>query len=76
MHGSGDGAYYEREGRAVLVCVCVPIRPVFYKSFKNETQVTLTVLSYDGTVDPDVIAMDASWQLSCRGGARLHQRLQ
>ena len=34
-----------------------PIRPLFHKNFKNETQVTLTVLSYDGTVDPDVIAM-------------------
>jgi polyribonucleotide nucleotidyltransferase len=37
-----------------------PIRPLFHKNFKNETQVILTVLSYDGTVDPDVIAMYAT----------------
>ena len=36
-----------------------PIRPLFHKNFKNETQVTLTVLSYDSVVDPDIIAMYA-----------------
>ncbi len=34
--------------------------PLFHKNFKNETQVTLTVLSYDSVVDPDIIAMYAT----------------
>ena len=48
--------------RETLICRLIdrPIRPLFHKNFKNETQVTLTVLSYDGIVDPDIIAMYAT----------------
>jgi polyribonucleotide nucleotidyltransferase len=34
-----------------------PIRPLFPESFRNETQVICTVLSYDPSFDPDVLAM-------------------
>ncbi|MCL5434999.1 MAG: polyribonucleotide nucleotidyltransferase [Patescibacteria group bacterium] len=35
------------------------IRPLFPKSFKNEVQVIITVLSVDGENDPDVLALNA-----------------
>ena len=31
-----------------------PIRPLFVEGFKNEVQVTCTVLSHDGENDPDM----------------------
>ena len=36
-----------------------PIRPLFVKGFKNETQVIATVLSHDLENDPDVVALVA-----------------
>ncbi|MCL6096745.1 MAG: polyribonucleotide nucleotidyltransferase [Patescibacteria group bacterium] len=35
------------------------IRPLFPKSFKNDVQVIITVLSVDGENDPDVLALNA-----------------
>jgi polyribonucleotide nucleotidyltransferase len=64
--GKIPGGFFKREARPTeretLISRLIdrPIRPLFHKNFKNETQVTLTVLSYDGTVDPDVIAMYAT----------------
>jgi polyribonucleotide nucleotidyltransferase len=64
--GKIPGGFFKREARPTeretLLSRLIdrPIRPLFHKNFKNETQVTLTVLSYDGTVDPDVIAMYAT----------------
>ena len=64
--GKIPGGFFKREARpterGTLICRLIdrPIRPLFHKNFKNETQVTLTVLSYDGSVDPDVIAMYAT----------------
>lgn len=34
-----------------------PIRPLFPESFRNETQVICTVLSYDENHDPEILAM-------------------
>ena len=64
--GKIPGGFFKREARPTeretLISRLIdrPIRPLFHKNFKNDTQVTLTVLSYDGTVDPDVIAMYAT----------------
>ena len=64
--GKIPGGFFKREARPTeretLICRLIdrPISPLFHKNFKNETQVTLTVLSYDGSVDPDVIAMYAT----------------
>ena len=59
------GGYFKREGRPsekeTLVSRLIdrPIRPLFVKGFKNETQVIATVLSHDLENDPDVVAMVA-----------------
>ncbi|MBI4029948.1 polyribonucleotide nucleotidyltransferase, partial [Candidatus Berkelbacteria bacterium] len=58
--------FIKREGKpseeAVLAARLIdrPIRPLFPKSFKNDIQVVLTVLSYDENFDPDVAAMIAA----------------
>ncbi len=64
--GKIPGGFFKREARPTeretLTSRLIdrPIRPLFHKNFKNETQVTLTVLSYDSFVDPDIIAMYAT----------------
>lgn len=61
--GRIPGGYFKREGRPsekeTLTSRLIdrPIRPLFPGNFRNETQVILTVLSYDGVNDPDVPAM-------------------
>ena len=58
--------FIKREGRpsdaAVLAARKIdrPLRPLFPKAFRNDIQVVITVLSYDGSVDPDVMAMTAA----------------
>lgn len=58
--------FIKREGRpsdaAVLACRMIdrPLRPLFPKSFRNDIQVIITVLSYDGENDPDIISMIAA----------------
>jgi polyribonucleotide nucleotidyltransferase len=60
--GKFPGGYIKREGRPsekeILSARQVdrPIRPLFPKDFKNETQVVAFVLSHDGENDADVLA--------------------
>jgi polyribonucleotide nucleotidyltransferase len=64
--GKIPGGYFKREGRPsekeTLVSRLIdrPIRPLFVKGFKNETQVVITVLSHDLENDPDILAMVAA----------------
>ena len=61
--GKIPGGFFKREGRPtekeILVSRLIdrPIRPLFPSDFRNETQVTCTVLSHDLENDPDVVAM-------------------
>ena len=64
--GKIPGGYFKREGRPTeketLVSRLIdrPIRPLFDKKFKNETQIIATVLSHDLENDPDIVAMIAA----------------
>ncbi|GAA0629598.1 polyribonucleotide nucleotidyltransferase [Brevundimonas kwangchunensis] len=64
--GRIPGGYFKREGRPTeketLVSRLIdrPIRPLFVKGFKNETQVVITVLQHDLENDPDVVGMVAA----------------
>ena len=64
--GKIPGGFFKREARPTeketLVCRLIdrPVRPLFHKDFKNETQVTCTVISHDQENDSDVIAMVAA----------------
>ena len=64
--GKIPGGFFKREARPTeketLVSRLIdrPVRPLFHKDFKNETQVTCTVLSHDQENDSDVIAMVAA----------------
>jgi polyribonucleotide nucleotidyltransferase len=57
--------WVKREGRpsdeAVLAGRLIDrsIRPLFPKSFKNEVQIIVTVLSVDGENEPDILALNA-----------------
>ncbi len=61
--GKIPGGFFKREGRPgekeTLTSRLIdrPIRPLFAKGFKNETQIICTVLSHDLENDPDVVAM-------------------
>ena len=63
--GKVPGGYFKREGRPsekeTLVSRLIdrPIRPLFVKGFKNETQVIATVVSHDLENDADIVAMVA-----------------
>ena len=63
--GKVPGGYFKREGRPsekeTLVSRLIdrPIRPLFDKNFKCETQVIATVLSHDLENDADIVAMVA-----------------
>lgn len=58
--------FVKREGRAsdeaVLTARLVDrgLRPLFPEGFKRETQIIVTVLSYDGENDPDIAAISAA----------------
>ncbi|MDJ0512273.1 MAG: polyribonucleotide nucleotidyltransferase [Methyloceanibacter sp.] len=64
--GKIPGGYFKREGRPTeketLTSRLIdrPIRPLFAKGFKNDTQVITTVLSHDMENDPDIVAMVAA----------------
>ena len=64
--GKIPGGFFKREGRPTeketLICRLIdrPIRPLFHKDFKNETQVMCTVLSHDQENDSDIVAMIAT----------------
>ena len=61
--GKIPGGFFKREGRPsekeTLVCRLIdrPIRPLFPKGYKNETQVIATVMSLNPDVDPDIPAL-------------------
>ena len=64
--GKIPGGYFKREGRPseaeTLTSRLIdrPIRPLFADGFKCDTQVILTVLSYDLENAPDIVAMVAA----------------
>ena len=64
--GKIPGGFFKREARPTeketLVSRLIdrPVRPLFHKDFKNETQVTCTVLSHDQENDSDIVAMVAA----------------
>ena len=61
--GKIPGGFFKREGRPseneTLVSRLIdrPIRPLFPKEFKCETQVICTVLSHDMENNPDIVAL-------------------
>ncbi len=61
--GRIPGGFFKREGRPsekeTLVSRLIdrPIRPLFHKNYKNETQVIATVLAHDMENDPDIVAI-------------------
>ncbi|MEJ2122565.1 MAG: polyribonucleotide nucleotidyltransferase, partial [Alphaproteobacteria bacterium] len=61
--GKIPGGFFKREGRPaekeVLTSRLIdrPIRPLFEKGFKNETQIICTVLSHDLENDPDIVSL-------------------
>ncbi|MBE0530517.1 MAG: polyribonucleotide nucleotidyltransferase [Rhodospirillales bacterium] len=61
--GKIPGGFFKREGRPsekeTLTSRLIdrPIRPLFAKGYRNETQVICTVLSHDMENDPDIVAM-------------------
>ncbi len=64
--GKIPGGFFKREGRPsekeTLTSRLVdrPIRPLFAKGFRNETQVICTVLCHDLENDPDIVALIGS----------------
>ena len=60
--GKFPGGFIKREGRPsekeILSARLIdrPIRPLFSKEYRNETQIAAFVYSYDGENDPDVLA--------------------
>ena len=72
--GRFPGGFFKREGKPseteILISRLIdrPIRPLFAKGFHNETQVTCTLLSYDGVHSADIVAMiSASAALTLSG---------
>jgi len=61
--GRIPGGFFKREGRPsekeTLVSRLIdrPIRPLFHKNYKNETQIIATVLAHDMENDPDILAI-------------------
>ncbi|MEO5373146.1 MAG: polyribonucleotide nucleotidyltransferase [Alphaproteobacteria bacterium] len=61
--GKIPGNFFKREGRPsereTLASRLIdrPIRPLFAKGFRNETQVICTVLSHDMENDPDIVSI-------------------
>ena len=64
--GKIPGGFFKREGRPterdILTSRFIdrPIRPLFPKGFKCETQIIATVLSSDGENDSDILAINAA----------------
>jgi polyribonucleotide nucleotidyltransferase len=61
--GKIPGGFFKREARPsekeVLTSRLIdrPIRPLFAKGFRHETQIICTVLAHDMETDPDMVAM-------------------
>ena len=64
--GKIPGGFFKREGRPtekeILTARFIdrPVRPLFPKGFKAETQIIATVLSSDGETDPDMMAINGA----------------
>jgi polyribonucleotide nucleotidyltransferase len=64
--GKIPGGYFKREGRPTeketLTSRLIdrPIRPLFVDGYKNETQVVITVLSFDNENDADIVGLVAA----------------
>src|SRR5919199_3539914 len=64
--GRIPGGYFKREGRPTVKETLVsrlidrPIRPLFAKGYRCDTQVIVTTLSHDLENDPDIVAMVAA----------------
>ncbi len=64
--GKIPGGYFKREGRPTEVETLVsrlidrPIRPLFPEGYYNDTQVIVTVLSYDLETNADILALVAA----------------
>jgi polyribonucleotide nucleotidyltransferase len=64
--GRIPGGYFKREGRPTeketLVSRLIdrPIRPLFPDGFRNDTQIIVTVLSFDLENDPDIVSLVAA----------------
>ena len=65
--GKFPGGFFKREARPtqkeILTCRIIdrPLRPMFPNGYKEDVQVMLIVLSFDGEVDPDIVAMIAAF---------------
>ena len=61
--GRIPGGFFKREGRPsekeTLVSRLIdrPIRPLFHKNYKSETQIIATVLAHDMENDPDIVSI-------------------
>ena len=70
-HGSIPGGFLKREGRSsereTLISRLIdrPVRPMFPKHFRNETQIIATVLSFDRDTESD-------WLSLCGAAAAVH----
>ena len=66
--GKIPGGFFKREGRPSEIeilnsrLIDRPMRPLFHKDFKNETQIVCTVISYDGENDPSISALIGALQ--------------
>ncbi len=64
--GRIPGGYFKREGRPTeretLISRLIdrPLRPLFVDGFKNEVQVIVTVLSWDGENETDILSLIAA----------------
>ncbi len=64
--GKIPGGFFKREGKPseseVLISRLIdrPIRPLFVKGFRHDTQVTCTLLSHDLVNNPDIVSMVAA----------------
>ncbi|MCB9566186.1 MAG: polyribonucleotide nucleotidyltransferase [Myxococcales bacterium] len=64
--GKIPGGYFKREGRPtdqeILGARCIdrPVRPLFPKSFRHDTQIIATAVSNDRQNEPDVLAITAA----------------
>lgn len=67
--------WIKREGRpsdaAILASRFIdrPLRPLFPKDYRNDVQIIVTVLSYDGKHDPDILAVIAASTALHQAGA-------
>ncbi len=65
--GKFPGGFFKREGRPTdretLTSRCIdrPIRPLFPEGYKDEVQLLLKVLAYDGVNDSDIVGMIAAF---------------